>query len=193
MSTIVQFRTAGPGRPLADVATWLADRAEPFDADPAGEALRAELDLAAGTRLDRLVGLLFALALEVGGDVVLEGAGTVSRGALWLRLADEQDRLRLGEALARAEALGKRETIAQALWGVLAAALPGRDVRWDATRRRIVELVEVGEGAMSVEAARAHVADPLEGDIVALPLAEGAPHVIAWRWLSEAHPSLAGG
>jgi len=156
-----------------------------------GDPLQAHVDVTTTTPLVRLVDLLFDLSNRAATDVRLAGVGKVDRGALWLRLADEQDRRRIAKALVQASEQGKRDEVVRGLWGVLAAACPGRDVRWDAGREHIVELKEVGgPSGMAAEEAAFLLEDPETGDVAAIELHEDL-HLVAWRWLSEAHPGLA--
>jgi hypothetical protein len=190
------------------VAVWLTDQGEPFDTEashtfalgalplrlvmsPDQDAMQAWIEVTADAPLVRMVELLFALSVRAGADVRLAGAGEVTRASLWLRLADEQDRVRLAEAFRRAEDRGNREDALQRLWPILAAFSPGRDLRWDAAKERIVEMVEVG-GPCGISIAEASwiVETPKPGDVVPQPV-EGHFHILAWRWLSDAHPGLA--
>lgn len=170
----------------AELERWLIDRGEPCEVDGTRVSLRAlpvkillEATLSAKatvntrTPVSRLVGLLFDLSVHLHADVALDGTG-LSRAGLWLRLADEQDRQRIAAALARAEERGCREEVLQRLWTVIAELRPGHDDRWDVSRERIVELLEVGE---DVPAEVVPVAEPL--------------HLAAWRWLGDAWPGLA--
>lgn len=189
--------------PIRSVITdWLRQRGEPFAEDDQasirlramdlvlhlGDELRARLDVSSLMDLTRVVDLVFELSILVGADVCLEGE-TVRRGHFWMQLADEQDRLRIKEALERAEIHGRREEVAQRLWQIVSAVRPGHDDRWDAHNHRIVELMEIGDG-VSLAMARLHMEDPQEGELVGIPI-EASMHVLAWRWLSEAYPGLA--
>lgn len=207
MAYTVSFPHRGDAPNIDDVATWLTENGEPFTQQGA-ESLqlravpitivvretgttRAHMEISADVKLDRMVEVLYNFALHIGADVHLSDAGKITRGELWLRLADEQDRHRVAEALERADSMGKKAGISRALWGVLAAVVPGRDVRWDAKRACVVELLEVGDAnGISHEEACWHCEDPQMGDIVARPLEQGYPHITLWRWLSESHPSL---
>lgn len=153
--------------------------------------MRAHLDVGRETPLVRLVDVIFEISSLAGADVHLAGAGAMNRARLWLKLVDEQDRARLVEALAQAVSHSWGAEAARGLWAMLAEAHKGRDVRWDGSTGRIVEMVEVGVGIPVGEAA--WLADGAkEGDLVPRPLA-GQPHVLAWRWLSEAYPGLCEG
>lgn len=190
--------------PIRSVITdWLRQRGEPFvDEAPSirlramdlvlhleGDALRAHLQVSSQLDLTRVVDLVFELSILVGADVNFEGH-TVRRGQLWLLLADEQDRLRIKEALERAEVHGRREEVAQRLWQIVSAVRPGHDDRWDATNHRIVELLEIGDG-VTLEEATEHTEHPEVGELLGLPILTTSMHVLAWRWLSEAYPGLA--
>ncbi len=199
---------AAPRCPAPDeLAAWLTQLGEPYDVEgphtlqlkalplrmvvmPDGPGFQAHLDVTTAVPLVRLVDLLFELSNRAATDVRLAGVGQVTRAALWLRLADEQDRLRIARALHEADEQGKKEEIVRALWGVISASCPNRDVRWDAGRGRIVELLEVGApDGVSIEDAAFHLEEPKPGDVVALPVKEHL-HLVGWRWLSEAHPGL---
>jgi len=199
---------AAPRCPGADeVAAWLTQQGEPFEQEgPHTLQLRplpvrivivseergfqAHIDVTTSVPLVRLVELIFELSNRAGTDVRLAGTGQVTRAALWLRLADEQDRRRVARALELAREQTRGEEVVRGLWAVLAAACPDRDVRWDATRQRVVELEEVGaSGGISLEEAAFHVEDPQPGDVVAVQIDEHL-HLVAWRWVSEAHPNL---
>jgi hypothetical protein len=208
MAFTLTFPTNAPLPAAEDVAAWLTEQGEPFDLEgPTTLALRALpvrlllgadslqgwLEVTSTAPLVRLVDLLFALSVLAGADVHLAGSGQMTRPRLWLRLADEQDRQRIAEAMARADEHGNREDVGQRLWAVLSAIWPGRDLRWDASRSHIVELVEVAEpGGISVEEASWLVEGAAAGDVVARPIGDYL-HIIAWRWLSEAYPGLAEG
>lgn len=201
------FRFPSTGSPpqLAQLADWLTEHGEPFEESPTGLALTAiplridtdhtghpviHLHVTTDLPLSRLVGLLFELSMHLGADVELPGVGTVSRSQLWMLVADEQDRLRIAEALTRAEEQGKRDEVVRGLWAVLGCLRSSRDIRWDANKKIAVEMREVGDG-ISVHDAAPHALNPSPGDLVAVPVAnEGELHILAWRWLSEAYPSL---
>jgi hypothetical protein len=204
----ITFPTIGPRPTPTDVAEWLTEQGEAFDAENPGTfALRALpvhvvlgtddgpmqawIDVEVETPLVRLVDLVFALSIRAGADVKLAGAGEMTRARLWVRLADEQDRLRIARAISRSEEHGNREDVLQRLWAVLAVLHPGHDLRWDAQQQRIVEMLEVGGPAgISVDEARWLEEDAVTGDVVPRPV-EGYLHVVAWRWLSDAWPGLA--
>lgn len=207
MAYTVTFPVTGRCPPIEDVGAWVTERGEPFDQEgphtlqlralpvrivvnPDADQFQAHVDITASAPLARLVDLLFALSNRAGTDVRLAGVGPVGRPALWLRLADEQDRRRIAKAVALADEQGRKDEVVRGLWSVIQAAAPGRDIRWDAGRERIVELKEVGGAdGISMEEAAWHVEDPGPGDVVALRV-DGHPHVVAWRWLSQAHPRL---
>jgi hypothetical protein len=185
----------------AEIAGWLTEQGEPYDAEgPAfaltalpvrivvGDGLQAWVEVTADAALARLVDLLFALSVHAGADVRLAGVGPVSRASLWMRLADEQDRVRIGAALAEAEVHGNATEVGQRLWAIVSAIGPGRDLRWDVAKARIVEIVEVGAGISEAEAGFL-VEGARSGDVVARPV-DGYVHILAWRWLSEAYPGL---
>jgi hypothetical protein len=189
------------------VGGWLRERGEPFETTgstvhlralamhvevaPDQASMKAQLDVSSMIDLTRAVDLIFDLSVRAGADVRLSGVGEVTRGGLWVRLADEQDRLRIAEALDRADQHGNREEVGQRLWQVVAALRPGHDDRWDAAARRIVELREVGAAdGISLQDACWHADNPKPGDVIAVDV-PGSAHSLAWRWLSEAYPGLA--
>ncbi len=193
----------GPGSARPDLPRWLTERGEPFEVEGDALVLRAlpvridlrpdgpvvtHVGLTARTPLARLVGLVFDLSSHLHADVVVEGRAE-TRGAIWLRLSDEQDRLRIVAALARAEERGNREEVLLRMWPVIAEIRPGHDDRWDTASERIVELLEVGED-ITLEDATVEHPGIAEGDAVRLPVHLPA-HVVAWRWLADAYPGLA--
>ena len=181
------------GEPFEESPTGLALEAIPLriDRDHTGQPV-VHLHVTTDLLLSRLVGLVFDLSMHLGADVELAGSDTVSRAEMWMRIADEQDRLRIGEALERAAEQGRREEVVRGLWAVLGCLREGRDIRWDAKRKMAVELREVGDGISAHDAAE-HAPNPSPGDLVAVPIKdEGELHILAWRWLSEAYPSLKG-
>ncbi len=205
MAFTVTFPTSRPLCTVDELSAWLSDRGEPFAADEDGITLRAfpmrfvaaadqetlqcQLEVTEGMPVQRMVDVVFEVSVRAGADVHLVGEGQLSRAFLWMRLADEQDRVRLAAALLRAESSNNRDEILRRLWGVLAAARIGHDDRWDAQKERVVELLEVGEG-ISVDEAAWHTDDPKPGDVVSVPV-KGMLHCLAWRWLSEAYPGIA--
>lgn len=111
-----------------------------------------------------------------------------------MRLADEQDRIRISETLRRAQDHGNGEEVMTRLWAVVATLRPRSDDRWDTGSNRVVEMREVGhdEGMIGVDEARWHAEEAVEGDLVAIPVHNSHHmHTLAWRWLSEAYPGLA--
>ena len=205
MAFTLTFPTSSPVCPPDELAAWLTDRGEPhvvdgevislralpmrFVAAHDQDALQCQLELTSAVPLTRMVDVVFNVSVRAGADVHLAGRGGVNRAALWMVLADEQDRQRVAESLLRAAHSANRDEILRRLWGVLAAARPGHDDRWDATSERVVELLEVGEG-IPLEDARWHTDDPQAGDVIAVPV-RGTLHCLAWRWLSEAYPGIA--
>jgi hypothetical protein len=202
----VTFPTSGPVCSAAELAGWLTDRGEAFTDDgpstvvlralpirfvasPDQQALLAHLEITSNVPLTRMVDVLFEVSMRAGSDVRLAGVGQVTRAALWMRLADEQDRLRIAEALERAVEHGNADEVHKRLWAVLATLRAGHDDRWDAQQQRVVELLEVGEG-ISVEQAAWHASDPGPGDEIRVPV-DGWLHCLVWRWLSEAYPGIA--
>lgn len=208
MAFAVSFPTTGPCPSPDELASWLKERGEPFEVEgpdtvqlralpvrfvltPGQHALQAQIDVTSTTPLSRLVDLLFAVSVRAGADVRLTGEGEMTRPALWMHLADEQDRLRIAESLQRAAEHGTREEVTKRLWAIVASLRPGCDDRWDADRQRIVQLLEVGEpDGISLEEARWHVDDPKPGDVIPVPV-RGFLHILAWRWLSETYPGIA--
>lgn len=186
---------------------WLTQQGEPFDqngpstialkalplrilANAAEGTVKGQVEISSEVPLQRLVDLVFALSMHLGADVELRGMGAMRRADLWLRLADEQDRTRIAAAVDRADERGSAERVFQDLWQVIASTSPGRDVRWDNSRKQIVELLEVGEPeGISLAEAKVIAAHAQEGDLVGVPVAEPL-HLLAWRWLSSAYPAL---
>jgi hypothetical protein len=204
----IQFLSIDNAPKPDELAGWLTEEGEPFELEPPfglvlralplrlvqseSQGLTAYLDVRPNLSLTRVIQLLFNLSLRMGTDVELAGQGTVTRASLWMRLADEQDRQRIAAALAKAEDHGKLDEVGRSLWAVLGSLIPQTDIRWDSSRRMIVELAEAGVNIPLAEA-RQHSPDVQHGDVVALtPRASSTLHILAWRWLSEAHPSLAG-
>jgi hypothetical protein len=195
VSLLVALHTAGQVPTEEILERWLTEQGEPFEREgdelvlralPVRLALTVEdglsgtLDIGPGTPLVRLVDLLFDLSVVAGADVLL-GKTKLTRPALWLRLADEQDRLRIGAALDQAEERGILDEVLRRLWAVLGALHPGSDLRWSADLRSIVELRE--PPTTGPLGASDH------GELVPVPVRSNA-HVLACRWLSEAYPSL---
>src|SRR5690606_34898127 len=144
------------------VVEWLRDRGEPYEVEgpgaiqlralpvrfivnPGQQALQCQIEVTSTVPLSRLVDLLFTISVRAGADVRPAGEGEVTRPALWMRLADEQDRIRLAESLERAREHGNHEEITKRLWAIVAALRAGCDDRWDADKQQIVQLLEVGE------------------------------------------------
>ena len=205
MAFTVTFPTQGPLPEPEVLADWLEERGEalitegsdtlalqaiPLRLVADDQGVRAHLDLTPTASVSRIVRVLFELSVRLGADVKLAGAGQLNRPGLWLRLADEQDRLRIADALGRAASMNQGDEARHALWSLLGAIGSGRDLRWDEQRSRVVELKEVGaENGLTVEEAAWHDAEAAEGDTVGVPV-HGDVHILAWRWLSEAYPSL---
>jgi len=195
--------------PEADVvAEWLTQQGEPFEragpqalnlralpirflVNPADDSMIGQIDVNPTVPLSRLVNLVFKLSMVAGADVKLAGHGEVTRADLWIRLADEQDRLRIVEAVTKAEQHGKREELLSRLWTILHSFFPERDVRWELGRGMVVEMLEVDDPAgISLDEARWHDAEATSGDVLPMPV-QGYVHILAWRWLSAAYPALA--
>ena len=208
MAFSVTFPNLGPCPDIECVTQWLTERSEPFEQESSDslrllalpvrllcsrlEHMQGQIDVTSDAPLVRLVDLLFYLSVQAGSDVHLTGDAneTTSRAELWLRLADEQDRLRIAKAVDAAQEHGNREELVNRLWAAISAMWPGGDVRWDISLNRIVEIKEVDEpGGITVEEAQWHAQGALPGDVVAVPLS-GYLHILAWRWLSEAYPGL---
>lgn len=206
----VRFPSSGPCPDPDSVARWLTAHGEPFDQEGAdtlvlralpvqfvaasdAETLLAHLEITSRVPLSRLVDLLFGISVEAGSDVRLAGEGEITRSGLWMRLADEQDRIRIAESLERARDHGNIEEVTTRLWAVVAALRPQKDDRWDTATHRIVEMKEVGSpDGIDLESARWHVEDPHLGDVIAVPVHNNHHiHTLAWRWLNEAYPGLA--
>jgi hypothetical protein len=177
--------------PTADrLGAWLAQRGEPCVVDSSRVSLRAlpvvfqapdgtgnltaRVALTADLPITRLIDVLFDVSLLVGADVHLVGYGEVSRAWLWLSMIDEVDRMRLADAVRRAEEHGNKEDVLQRLWALSSTLCPGCDVRWDAARMRFVELHE----------------ETGDNRLVPVP-ADRMLHVVAWRWLCDAWPAVA--
>lgn len=206
MAFTVTFPSTSPPPPVDELGEWLTDWGEPYSPDgedslalralpirfvasPANASLKAQLDITARTSVTRMVDVLFEVSVQAQADVVLAGVGAVNRPALWMHLSDEQDRVRIAEALARAREHGSHDEVHKRLWSVIAVQRPGHDDRWDAQQERIVELVEVGSG-ITLEQAAWHAESPAVGDVIPVPV-HGSLHVLVWRWLSEAYPGIA--
>lgn len=204
MAFTISFRRQSPPPALDEIAAWLTEQGEPFEADGedvlalralpvrlvVDEHIRAQVDLSPATPLTRLVRVIFDLSVTLGADVKLVGAGALTRPLLWLRFADEQDRQRIAAALTNADDTHAHDDVRQGFWQLLGALGNGRDLRWDAAREAVVEMLEVGApDGIPLEQAAWHDADASPGDVVSVPVT-GDLHVVAWRWLSEAWPSL---
>ncbi|MEN0064857.1 MAG: hypothetical protein AAGA48_22115 [Myxococcota bacterium] len=206
MAFTVTFPSTSPPPPLDTLGEWLTERGEPFAVDgddsvtlralpvrfvasPANASLKAQLELTSSTALTRMVDVLFEVSVRAQADVMLAGFGQVNRSSLWMRLSDDQDRIRIAGALGRAREHGQHDEIHKRLWSVIAVQRPGHDDRWDAQHERIVELVEVGTG-ISLDEAAWHAETPEAGDVIPVPV-HGALHILVWRWLSEAYPGIA--
>lgn len=207
MAFTVTLHTAGPIPPADSLAEWLTQQGEPFEIEGPHHlglralpvrlaieeeegSIRAQINITPSLPLMRLVDLLFDLSVVAGADVRLAGTGEVNRPALWMRLADDQDRQRIAKALALAAEHGNQEDVIRRLWSVLSVLHPKHDVRWSIERACIVEMKEVGaNGGISIEEANWHAPDAQLGDLVAIRL-PGYLHSLAWRWLSEAYPGL---
>lgn len=185
MSLVVALHTTGPLPSVDALERWLTEQGEPFireddrlclralpvQLEPTHEsALCARLDVTGDTPLVRTVDLLFDLSVVAGSDVSVDGE-TLTRAQLWLRLADEQDRLMIARALAQATERGTLDEVMRRLWAILAALRPGRDVRWSAELGAVVELSDDGESSRRTSH-DAHL------------------HMLVRRWLAEAYPSL---
>ncbi len=208
MAFTLTFPSSSSVPSAEEIAEWLTSRGEPFAqsgptdialkalpvrllVDPEDDALVAHLEVTPEAPLSRLVNLLFGLSIAARADVRLAGHGDVTRADLWLRLADEQDRLRIAKAIEQATEHGNRQKILSTLWTILSSASPGQDVRWDVSREQVVEILEVEvPGGIPLEEARWHDAEVQAGDPLPVPV-EGHLHILAWRWLSAAYPALA--
>ncbi len=208
MAFTVTFPTSGPCPPVEQVASWLKDYGEPFEreglhtvvlralpvrfvTDQNQTHLKAHLEVTSVAPLARVVSLLFHISVEAGADVRMAGSGGATRSGLWMMLADEQDRVRIAEALARAQEHGNREDLNTRLWAIIGVLRSKCDDRWDVKKQRIVELHEVGEG-ISLSQAAWHAESPQLGDVVSVPVDHSHHvHTLVWRWLSETYPGLA--
>jgi hypothetical protein len=201
----VLFTTIGPIPSSSELDAWLTEQGEPYEYEGAQgirlralpmrlifghDGLRADIDITPDVPLIRLVRLVFDLSLRVRGDVRLASHGAVSRTDLWARLADEQDRRRIERAVAQADDHNQREALLTALWSVLCTLGHGQDLRWDTSLHSVVEIRDVSPTPEFSDA------DPITEDeatpvgTIAVPV-EGQIHMLAWRWLSDAYPSLA--
>lgn len=207
MAFTVTIHTTGPLPSADNFSEWLTQQGEPFEIEgpqhlglrglpvrlvveaEAGE-IQAHIDITPTVPLMRLVDLLFDLSVVAGADVRLAGTGSVSRPALWMRLADDQDRQRIAKALSQASEHGNHDEVIRRLWAVLNVLMPNQDIRWSMEQACIVEMKEIGaEGGISIEEATWHSPQAQLGDLVAIKL-PGFLHSLAWRWLSEAYPAL---
>ncbi len=186
----LSFPSIVPCPPSERLGAWLAQRGEPCAIDqervtlralpvsfvaPAGiGSLTSGVDITADLPITRLVDLLFDVSVLVGADVHLIGHGEVTRSYLWLAMVDEVDRKRLAGAVRRAEEHGNKQDVLQRLWALASTLCPGCDVRWDAQRRRFMELRE----------------ETGENHLVQVP-PDRMLHVLAWRWLTDAWPAVA--
>jgi hypothetical protein len=185
----VTFPASGPPASVDELGGWLTARGEAFVVEDGLLALRAlPLRFATARRkaleavvevnesvpLSRLVDVLFEISVRAGSDVNLVGHGPIGRAELWLRLADEQDRLRIAAALERARIHNQHDDIHHRLWAVVASLRPDHDDRWDTREQRIVELEDTGK----------------EGEAVPVPITAQGLHCLTWRWLSEAYPGI---
>lgn len=209
---ILTFPTVGPTPDLDALATWLSEQGEPYEVDESGEpasggrgvlvlralpvrlvvddGVRANVEVTADVPLTRLVLLLADLSSHLRAELRLAGVGVVDRAALWLRFADLQDRQRIAAAVARADVMSDRDEVLHGLWSLLVAVGRGRDLRWDVPRATIIEVRPVGTpGGLSVTEAAWHDASVSVGDTVSIPV-DADLHMLAWRWLAEAWPSL---
>lgn len=207
MAFTLSFPTSGPIPGPKDLAAWLTAQGEPFEQEGTGVLqlralpmrlvhtgtdIQAQVDVTPTVPLSRMNRLLFDLSMRLGADVRLVGVGEVNRPELWLRLANEQDRMRIAAALDKAAHHNNRDEILRAFWSILGSLGPGRDLRWDTRRDCIVDVQEVGAAdGITLEDARWHDANVSTGDTVSVPMG-GDLHILAWRWLSEAWPSLIG-
>ena len=207
MAFTVTLHTGGALPPMESLTSWLTEQGEPYDIEGPQHlgflglpirlniandesVIRVQIDVAPQVPLMRLVDLLFDLSVVAGADVNLAGTGPVNRPALWMLLADEQDRQRVAEALTSSKEYGNHEEVVRRLWSVLNVLQPGHDIRWSIEQSRIVEMKEVGaEGGISIEEASWHAPDAQLGQLVAVQVS-GYLHSSAWRWLSEAYPGL---
>jgi len=203
----VAFPTTGGAPHPTDVAGWLTEQGEPFEHegphalalralpvrlvfDPQGERMAAQLEISREMPVSRTVDMLFTLSIRAGSDVRLLGSGETGRHQLWLRISDEQARLRLASALRTSLERSNHHEVLNRLWGALQALRPGQDVRWDANRETIVEVREVdAPGGITQSEATWHAENPEPGDAVGLPIQDSL-HLLAWCWLSEAYPGL---
>jgi hypothetical protein len=203
MAFTVTFPTAAAAPSIPALSSWLVEHGEPFEEEGASVVLKALplrlvrdengitawIEVNETTPLPRLVELIFDLSVRLGSDVKLAGAGPVDRPGLWLVLADEQDRQRLAAALEQSAQRGNKDDVDQRMWALLQAIHPGRDLRWDAQKKRVVELLEVGSG---IERDEARWLDESAGtgEIVVKAI-EGPVHVLLWRFVAQAWPGLA--
>ena len=199
--TFPQTRAGDEDDEPTSLTEWLTGQGEPFEVEDGvlrlralpvrltegSDGLKLAVDLRARVPLARLIGLLYELALWLGTDVHL-GGRPVDRGTAWIRLADEQDRLRIADAIDHA---GPRtDEVLAGLWQVLRACGRKRDLRWDPRARAIVE---VGMHPEVIEDATTMATDDTDpGALIAWPVHDGV-HILAWRWLAETWPAFSDG
>jgi len=202
VSISLEFRTGRPVASVAEVADWFLNQGEPCE--PQGPTtiallalpvhlilhphrMEAQIDLTPKVPLHRLVRVMADLAIQLGAETVFHER-TMGRSELWLVLAEEQDRMRIQDALDRAEALHCRSEVLTQLWQLLGAMGQGRDLRWDLSSHRIIEFVDTGP-LDATEDTVDTVTTQAPGPLRPLQPFEQA-HITAWRWLSEAWPNL---
>jgi hypothetical protein len=198
MPLTITLLTAGELPSPEAVQRWLTEQGEPFELHDEAIALRAlplrirpvdhrHLEVVLASRIDtavtRAVDLVFDLSVLAGADVEVDGESR-TRATLWLRLADEQDRLRIAEALDTAAERGVADEVLRRLWAVLNALYPTVDARWNANQRALVALDERDNPVLLHAEADDEVAALVPRRL------PGTPHLLVWRWLSEAWPSL---
>lgn len=191
MTLPLKLRTAASVPGIDALAAWLNEQGEPFEVDPPStfelraipvqltrteDGATAHITLTPSANLTRLLRLVFDLSDYLGADVHHAGS-PIGRSQLWLTLAEDQDRLRIGAALDRAAAQNQRDDVLNGLWTLLSTLGLGRDLRWDATQTRVVEVIEDPNGSADTDLTQAPDDPTL--------------HIIAWRWLAETWPSLA--
>lgn len=203
MAHTLIFTTVGPLPSLSELEAWMTEQGEPFVHEDrhtlclralplrlvlGTEGLRGEVELGEDVPLSRLVRVIFDLALRVGSEVRLAGTGPVGRPDLWVRFADEQDRRRIARALERADQRGHKEEVLTSLWALLCTLGHGQDLRWDPNTSSIVEVRDVRH-TRDLDAVSISEEEPTPIGTVSVPV-HGELHVLVWRWLSEAFPSL---
>jgi hypothetical protein len=186
VSVSLTLTAVGTTPDIATLDRWLTEQGEvstptdtgvrirgvPVEITAGGSALRVEIAVEPYAPMSRISRLVFELSVLLGGDVLLDGLTELTQPQLWWHLAEEQDRRRLSAAIEAASQHEHRQEMLNGLWAHVAAVCPGADVRWRHDR-----LLEVQVDPMNPER---------EFEV---PVPVGT-HVLAFRWLAAAWPSL---